>query len=197
MRDSCGPASSEADIPRRQRRDRGVARRDRHPRDAVGELLQRDAGRPPARAHRRALGNQELSAYGHEVQVGGRGGPQGCYGDSGGALLQRNGDGYEIVGVASNGPEGWKSPCILGERFVRASAQVVDAIEARATTADPLAVVACDAARGGEIASCSGVDVVACRDASALGKRSLRQRVERCSEQKLACKATAGVAACR
>lgn len=143
------------------------------------------------------LWDQELSAYGHEVQVGGRGGPQGCYGDSGGALLQRSGDGYEIVGVASNGPEGWKNPCILGERFVRASAQVVDAIRARAATPNPLALLPCEAARGGEIASCSGAYVVACRDASAYGKQSVRQRVERCGDQQLTCKANGGAAACK
>lgn len=143
------------------------------------------------------LWSQELSSYGHEVQVGGRGGPQGCYGDSGGALLLHTGDSYEIVGVASNGPEGWKNPCILGERFVRASAQVVDAIHARAETADPLGLVGCEAARG-EASSCTASgDVVACRDASAFGKRSVRQRVERCSEQKLACKATDTSAVCK
>lgn len=142
------------------------------------------------------LWSHELSAYGQEVQVGGRGGPQGCYGDSGGALLARTGDGCEIVGVASNGPEGRKNPCILGERFVRASTQVVAAIRERATAADPLGVVTCPPSRSGEASACSASgDVVACRDASSFGKRSLRQRIEDCGG--LACTSSGTQATCK
>jgi len=142
---------------------------------------------------------QELSAYGQEVHAGGEiGGPQGCFGDSGGPLLQKKGAGYELVAVVSNGPEGRKNGCIAGEMFARAGEEVIEAVKARASRPDPWTLVSCSTSPTPLSACASSDELRACGVFStALGGSLLKQRIERCASRELACKASSSGAACQ
>ena len=104
----------------------------------------------------------ELSANAYEVHGGlADGDATTCYGDSGGPLLDKVGDHYELVAVTTGGDE----DCVLGTVFTAMGAEVQDALTRAVASPDPLAF--CDvetptAPWRGDRSRCNGSEAIRC-----------------------------------